>query len=92
MPAGKAFHPRFATSSDLILGIVAQEKVCIDRIGYVRKVKSSVGTTIIRDGIVSMRRIAHIAIPIVIFVVPVHTTPYQIRIVISDRKKCPFNP
>jgi len=73
--AGEPFHLFPVLSADLILGVVAQGEVGACRVGDVHRIKPSVGTTIIRHGVVSMRRMAHIVIPIVIFVIPVHTIP-----------------
>ena len=55
--ARPALHVLSFSSGDFILDIVAQEKVGIDRIGDVYWIEPSVGITLIRHRIVSMRGI-----------------------------------
>jgi len=69
--AGEAFHLFPLAPADLILGIVAQEKVGTDRIGNVHRVKPSFSAPV-RHRIVAVRGMVHITITIVIFIVPIH--------------------
>ena len=50
---GSAFHPRFATSGDLILGIVTEKQVGAGWIGNIHRVEPSF-SAFVRHGLLSM--------------------------------------
>lgn len=85
--AGEAFHLSFVTSGDFILGIIAQQEISADRIGYVHRIESSF-EVLVRYSTFSVLNFVRLVIAVVILVVPVHTTLYK-KIAISDRKQIP---
>jgi len=85
MPIGEAFHPFLAGSADLILGVVAHQEIGTGWVGDVHRIEAAF-SALVRNRLFSGSGMVHI----VEFIVPVHTTPYQTKIVISDLKQPTF--